>query len=130
MDDRLDGDRSVGADEEKVRQVVGNLVQNAIKYSPEGGEVRVVLRPTRTAIRIDVEDDGLGIAADEIAHVFEKFYRSSGHEGRSIEGTGLGLDIARELVQRMGGDLTATSTLGRGSTFSVRIPRVHESPAD
>lgn len=121
--DQLEGDNAMVADEGKLRQILGNLVQNAVKYSPDGGSVTVRVRHARASIEYQVTDEGLGIGAGDLERIFEKFYRSSAHEGRSIEGTGLGLYIARELARRLGGELHATSCRGDGSTFTLRVPR-------
>ena len=121
--DELDGDGILVADEGKVRQVLGNLVQNAVKYSPDGGTVTIAVRHRRASMEYEVSDEGMGIEADELERIFEKFYRSGSHEGRSIEGTGLGLYIARELARRLGGELRASSRPGQGSTFTLRVPR-------
>ncbi len=112
----------VAADADKLRQVLANLVENAIKYSPEGGPVRVVLSATDGHGRIEVSDRGLGIPLDAQTHVFEKFFRVDAALLRGIGGSGLGLFISRELVERMDGRLTLRSRLGEGSTFTVELP--------
>jgi len=110
------------ADEDKLRQVLLNLVDNAIKYSPDGGEVTVELASDGGCVRVEVRDRGLGIPPPEQERVFEKFYRLDPALTRGVGGSGLGLYISRELVERMGGSLSVRSTLGEGATFVVELP--------
>jgi PAS domain S-box-containing protein len=112
----------VAADPDKVRQVLTNLIDNAIKYSPDGGEVRLDLRDGGTTVVFAVTDHGLGIPAGEEERIFDKFYRLDPGLTRGIGGTGLGLYITRELVRRMGGSVSVSSREGAGSTFSVELP--------
>jgi PAS domain S-box-containing protein len=112
----------VRCDEAKLRQVLVNLVENAIKYSPDGGEIAIELRAANGSVRLDVRDAGLGIPPDDHARVFEKFTRLDPGLSRGVGGTGLGLYIARELTERMGGEITVASAPGEGSTFTVELP--------
>jgi PAS domain S-box-containing protein len=112
----------VDADREKVRQVLVNLVENAIKYSPDGGRVEVAVEPHDDAVLFSVRDEGLGIPADEQSRIFEKFYRLDPHMTRGVGGTGLGLYICNELVGRMGGHIWVESTPGQGSSFLFELP--------
>jgi signal transduction histidine kinase len=114
----------VAADHDKVRQVLVNLVDNAVKYSPDGGSVQLGLEPTDGRVRFYVRDEGLGIPADEQKRIFEKFYRLDPDMTRGIGGTGLGLYICSELVRRMGGRIWVESTQNEGSTFSFELPSV------
>jgi PAS domain S-box-containing protein len=109
-------------DEEKLRQVLVNLVENAIKYSPQGESVVVELDTTEEDVEIAVTDQGLGIPAADQGRVFDKFVRLDPGLSRGVGGTGLGLYIARELVERMGGSIAVDSSPGKGSTFTVTIP--------
>jgi PAS domain S-box-containing protein len=111
-------------DEGLLRQVLSNLVDNALKYSPEGGliELRVADGPER--VRISVHDQGLGIPASEQERIFDKFYRLDADMSRGVGGSGLGLHIARELVEQMGGAISVDSAPGSGSTFTVTLPRM------
>jgi PAS domain S-box-containing protein len=109
----------VATDRDKLRQVLANVVANAIKYSPDAGRVEVRLEPRGTHLRVAVRDDGVGIPEREHELIFEKFYRVN---ESLIGGTGLGLYICRELVRRMDGRIWAESTEGRGSTFFVELP--------
>jgi PAS domain S-box-containing protein len=117
------GDRAVAlADEDKLRQVLVNLLDNAIKYSPDGGDVAVELAGGAGRVRLTVRDCGLGIPAGEQDRIFEKFYRLDPALTRGVGGSGLGLFISRELVSRMGGDLTVRSQPGEGAAFVVDLP--------
>ena len=111
------------ADPDKVRQVLVNLLDNAVKYSPDGGEVLVGLRADGGYVRFSVHDEGLGIPAPEQQRIFEKFYRLDPNLTRGVGGTGLGLYICRELVRRMGGRIwVESSRAARGSTFVFELP--------
>jgi signal transduction histidine kinase len=111
----------VSTDRDKLRQVLANLVGNAVKYSQGTGRVEVRLEPSRDHVRIAVRDEGVGIPRAEQERIFEKFYRLSGM-ARAVSGTGLGLYISRELVRRMGGRIWIESSEGIGSTFFVELP--------
>ena len=113
----------VAADRDKVRQVLANLVENAIKYSPDGGPVEVTVATEGTRVRFCVSDEGLGIPPAERERIFEKFYRLDPNLTRGVGGTGLGLYISRELVQRMGGRIWVAAPNGRGSMFVVELVR-------
>jgi signal transduction histidine kinase len=112
----------VAADPDKLRQVLTNLVDNAMKYSPDGGHVDVLVTRSGNRIRFRVRDEGLGIPLNEQARIFEKFFRLDPHMTRGVGGTGLGLYICRELVQRMHGRIGDNSDGARGSTFWVDLP--------
>ncbi|MBI2940455.1 MAG: PAS domain S-box protein [Chloroflexi bacterium] len=113
----------VRADPDRVLQVLTNLVGNAIKYSPEGGEVRVGARVSDGALVVTIRDEGLGLPAEAKPHLFEKFYRVDMSDRREIGGTGLGLAIAREIVAQHGGRVWAESPgPGQGSTFGFTLP--------
>jgi signal transduction histidine kinase len=113
---------TVHADEAKLRQVLVNLVENAIKYSPEGGNIQVRLEASNGNGRIDVRDPGIGIALGDQERIFEKFTRLDPGLTRGVGGTGLGLYITKELIARMGGTISVSSTPGAGSTFTVELP--------
>ena len=117
------GDRAVAlADEDKLRQVLVNLLDNAIKYSPDGGEVTVELNGGHGRVLLTVRDRGLGIPPGEEERIFEKFYRLDPALTRGVGGSGLGLFISRELVSRMGGSLAVRSQPGEGAAFVVDLP--------
>jgi PAS domain S-box-containing protein len=113
----------VAADPEKLRQVLGNLIDNAVKYSPGGGLVQIAIEGRGRRVRFTVTDEGIGIPPEESERIFEKIYRLDPELLQGIGGTGLGLYISRELVRRMGGAVWVESQLGEGSTFYVELPR-------
>lgn len=112
----------VHADPDKLRQVLANLVGNAVKYSPDGGVVEVTLEHREHHLCVLVRDRGLGIPEHEQERIFEKFYRLDPEMTRGVGGTGLGLYISRELVRRMNGRIAVDSREGEGSTFVVELP--------
>ena len=116
----------VVADPGQLYQVLVNLVDNAVKYSPGGGPVELSIANGDEAIRFTISDSGLSIPASEHRRIFEKFYRLDPDMTRGIGGTGLGLYICRELVRRMDGKIWVESTLGKGSTFVVELPAASE----
>jgi len=103
---------------------MGNLIENAIKYTPAGGSVYVNVRGDGDRVLINVTDTGIGISADDIHHIFQKFYRADNSDTRTIGGTGLGLYIVKQRVEAMGGKVWAESAFGEGSTFYVSLPRI------
>jgi two-component system sensor histidine kinase VicK len=112
----------VAADAEQLRQVLDNVIENAVKYSPNGGRVSVRLAPAGTHLRFAVADRGLGIPTAERSRIFEKFYRLDPGMSRGIGGTGLGLYICRELVRRVDGRIWVEPNGDQGSIFYVDIP--------
>jgi PAS domain S-box-containing protein len=112
----------VAADPDKVRQVLVNLLDNAVKYSPDGGLVEVRIEPADRVVRFTVSDRGLGIPSSEHARIFEKFFRLDPNLTRGVGGTGLGLYICRELVRRMHGRIGVESAEAAGSTFWFELP--------
>ncbi|HVM68343.1 MAG TPA: ATP-binding protein, partial [Gaiellaceae bacterium] len=117
----------VAADPGQLQQVLTNLVDNAVKYSPAGGTVSVRVANGGGTIRFAVADEGLGIPPKEQSRIFEKFYRLDPDMTRGIGGTGLGLYICRELVRRMDGQIWVESAVGEGSTFVVELPVAAEA---
>ncbi len=112
----------IAVDPHRLRQVLGNILDNAIKYSPEGGEILMAVSGNGDRVRFEVRDEGLGFPADERERIFERFHRLDPDQTRGIGGTGLGLYISRELVERMRGRIWADSEPGRGATFVVEVP--------
>ena len=115
----------IRCDEHKLRQVLVNLVDNAVKYSPEGGRVELRVRSANGSCLIEVADEGLGIPLEERDRIFEKFYRLDPQQTQGVGGSGLGLYICRELVERMEGHLRVESEPGKGSRFTVELPLRH-----
>jgi two-component system, OmpR family, phosphate regulon sensor histidine kinase PhoR len=112
----------VHGDSERTRQVLLNLIDNAIKYSPSGGQIDVRLTPVGDHLRFSVHDQGLGIPVGEQERIFDKFYRLDPDQRRGIGGTGLGLYICRELVRSMHGRIWVDSEPGKGTTFAFELP--------
>jgi two-component system phosphate regulon sensor histidine kinase PhoR len=120
----------VRAEREALRQVAGNLIDNAIKYTPPGGAVRVALAARGAVARLEVADTGIGLSPDDQERVFERFYRVDRARSRDVGGTGLGLSIVKNTVRGLGGDVGVQSRLGHGSTFWVELPCIPPPPAD
>jgi len=112
------------ADEEAIRQILDNLLDNAIKYTPAGGSVRLAGRASAGEVVLDVIDSGIGIPRDDLPRIFERFYRVDKARSREMGGTGLGLSIVKHLAQAIGGRVDVSSRLDEGSTFSVRLAEV------
>ena len=114
-------------DKDKIVALLVNLLGNASKYTPEGGRIGLVASCGDGFLTANVEDSGVGIAADELPHVFEKFFRSKDPRVQSETGTGLGLSLASEIARLHGGELTVKSVVEQGSTFTVSIPLRQEA---
>jgi len=112
----------VEGDPEKVDTIIGNLVTNAIKYSPRGGDIRCTIKVDERSAHLAVSDTGIGIGESDLPRLFQRFGRLERPETGSIEGTGLGLFLSRELARLQGGDITVASEVGRGSTFTLSLP--------
>jgi signal transduction histidine kinase len=112
----------VFGDPEELARVIDNMVDNAVKYTPEDGSVEVSMTVTDNEVSVDVTDTGIGISATDQAHVFSAFHRSTNPNALSVPGTGLGLPIAQRIAESHGGTLSVTSELGRGSTFRFTLP--------
>ena len=108
-------------DARRLRRVLANLVDNALKYSPEGGGIWFRIQPAGEWVSLEVQDEGIGIPAAELGRVFERFQRASNVEGR-IGGTGIGLASARHIVESHGGTIAVASAEGKGSTFTIKLP--------
>lgn len=121
---RVEGDRA------RLKQVVLNLLDNAIKYTPPDGEITVNVHVqdkgevARSVLMCSVQDTGEGIPPDDLPHIFDKLYRARRAKGRPVEGSGLGLTIAQQIIRAHGGDIVAQSEFGKGSTFTFTLPCV------
>jgi two-component system cell cycle sensor histidine kinase PleC len=113
----------VRADRARMRQVVLNLLSNAMKFTDATGRITLECIPNEVDVVIRVTDTGIGIPQDKLELVFEPFVQLDSTLTRKADGTGLGLAISRSFAREMGGDLTATSVVGEGSAFSLRLPR-------
>jgi two-component system sensor histidine kinase SenX3 len=118
-----DGDVSVVGDSFQLVSAVGNLVDNAVKYSDGRGTVIVGVTPSQDAVEISVTDSGIGIPASSLDRIFERFYRVDRSRGRTTGGTGLGLSIVRHIVHNHCGEVNVSSREGEGSVFVLRLPR-------
>jgi signal transduction histidine kinase len=117
---------TVVADERKVKQVVVNLLANAVKFTPDGGTVTLSAARENGQVRLAVHDTGIGIAAEDQERIFEEFQQASHQTEKSREGTGLGLSLSKRMVELHGGTITVDSTPGKGSTFTVALPLLKE----
>jgi two-component system phosphate regulon sensor histidine kinase PhoR len=110
----------VPADRDRVRQVITNIVHNAVKFTPAGGRITITSRLLEGSIVVDIADTGIGIPKEDSTRVFERFYK--GDKARAGEGTGMGLAIAKHVVEAHGGNIWVQSVEGKGSTFSFSLP--------
>jgi signal transduction histidine kinase len=109
-------------DEDRINEVLGNLLSNAFKFTDRGGTVELIVEGSENEVCLSVRDTGVGIAAEQLPHIFEKFFQASNQAYAAAKGTGLGLAIAREIVEAHGGTIRVESTLGMGTTFSITLP--------
>ncbi len=127
---RSSDDLMVRGNEAQLTMAVANLVDNAVAYSPPGTRVAISARPTADgrAVEISVSDQGIGIAEPEQTRIFERFYRVDPARSRATGGTGLGLAIVKHVATNHGGEVAVWSATGAGSTFTIRLPRIHVDP--
>jgi signal transduction histidine kinase len=116
-------------DQDRLREVVTNLFDNAVKYTPTG-KITIGLTGNREVVQLFVRDTGPGIPAEDLSHLFQKFYRVDNSATRTIGGTGLGLFICKEIIDMYNGRIWAESTLGSGSTFYINLPRISSQQAE
>jgi signal transduction histidine kinase len=114
-------------DPDRLKQLLLNLVSNGLKYTPEGGGVSLSLSRDDEWVRVDVVDTGIGIPAEDLPHIFDRFYRVDKARSRAMGGTGLGLSIAHWIAEAHGGQLSVVSEVGKGSTFTVKLPLAPET---
>jgi two-component system phosphate regulon sensor histidine kinase PhoR len=115
-------DTSIIADRTRIEQVVGNILDNAIKYSPHGGQVTIRLEEQNGIYQISIIDEGIGISQEYFDHIFERFYRVYNTSSHQYSGIGLGLYVARAIVDGHGGRIWFTDNQGMGSTFHFTLP--------
>ena len=116
-------------DTDKMTQVIDNILNNAIKYSPDGGKVTVTMQTTDTQLILSISDQGLGIPKKDLPLIFDRFYRVDKARSRAQGGTGLGLAIAKEIVKQHKGFIWANSEEGEGSTFTIVLPYENDNDA-
>ena len=114
---------TVYADPDKLSQVFVNLISNAVKYTPTNGTIDIVIKDSAKQVEIVISDNGIGIAEHDLAHVFDHLYRADLSRTRDTGGSGIGLSVAKAIVEAHGGQITAQSELGKGSVFSVYLPK-------
>jgi len=119
----ISGSASVHGDEESLEQVFSNLISNAINYNKPKGSVTISVKEEKEFMAIEIRDTGIGIAKEHIPLIFDQFYRVSRSESQKHKGTGLGLTIAKKIVDTHGGSIQVSSELGKGSTFTVLLPK-------
>jgi signal transduction histidine kinase len=119
-------DLFVRADPDALEKIVSNVVANAIKFTPPGGRIDISAVSENKMVMVRISDTGIGIPAEQLPHIFDRFYQVDGSATRRHQGLGLGLALVRELITRHGGDVTATSDTGQGTTFILRIPHALE----
>jgi signal transduction histidine kinase len=120
------GEPQLEGDETRLQQAVGNLVENALKYTRAGGWVRVSTRAENGRVVLTVADNGQGIPPDELPHIWDRYYRVEGRASGGPGGTGLGLAIAAGIVKAHGGQISVESELQHGTTFRIDLPRLSE----
>ena len=113
-----------------MREILDNLIDNALKYTPENGSIYVNVRGDGDRVLINVTDTGVGISSEDLSHIFQKFYRVDNSDTRTIGGTGLGLYLVKQRAEAMGGKVWAESAFGEGSTFFVSLPRLSQDEFD
>ena len=126
----IDGDiPPLNVDVNYIDQVISNLIDNAIKYTPSGGKVEVKVEDTEKAVKVSVKDTGIGIAKEDLPRIFERFYRGEKSRNLSLGGIGLGLSIVKHIVEAHGGKVGVESEIGKGSTFYFTLPKEWQKKA-
>ena len=117
------------ADHDKIHQIFTNFLSNAVKFTGEGGRVRIVGRAAGSSLEFEVSDTGIGIPPEKLGRIFEKFYQADSSDKRLYPGTGLGLAIVKMIVAALGGTVSVASEVGRGTTFTMTLPQAGAAPA-
>ncbi|KXH80601.1 cell wall metabolism sensor histidine kinase WalK [Sporosarcina sp. HYO08] len=123
-------DLFVEIDTDKMTQVIDNIISNALKYSPDGGNIRFRIKPLNEMIEVSISDDGMGIPKENVKRIFERFYRADRARSRALGGTGLGLAISKEMIKAHGGEIWAESEEGKGTTISFTLPFVQQEEGE
>jgi signal transduction histidine kinase len=121
------GDLLIKADPDALEKIVSNVIANAIKFTPPDGRIDIALKREEAFVTLTIADTGIGIPAEQLPHIFDRFYQVDGSATRRHQGLGLGLALVRELMTRHGGEVTATSATGHGTTFLLRFPHALEA---
>lgn len=120
---KIEADTSeINTDPELLKKAITNLLDNAIKYTPEGGKIEVITKTQDNNLFVTVKDNGIGIPAEDLPRIFERFYRVDKSRSREMGGTGLGLAIVKHIIQTLGGEVTVQSETNKGSTFTIKLP--------
>jgi signal transduction histidine kinase len=114
------------ADKDRINQVLMNLISNAVKYTPDGGEIRITVSETEDSAVLSIEDTGVGISEEEVPYIFERFYRADKSRNRMTGGSGIGLAIVKSIVTAHGGSVDVESRLGKGSCFMITLPKMNQ----
>jgi len=114
--------REIQADKDRISQVMVNLISNAVKYTPEGGDIRITLSDAADSVVFDISDNGIGISEEELPYIFERFYRADQSRNRNTGGSGIGLAVVKSIVEAHGGTIMAASRLNEGSSFVITLP--------
>lgn len=122
-------------DAQRIEQLLDNLVENAVKYSPDGGAIQIRLWETGAWVHLTIADHGIGIPAADRPRIFDRFHRGSNVDDRRFAGMGLGLYLCQAIVVQHGGNITVTDTIPHGTTFHIQLPRepaggLRHEPAD
>lgn len=118
------GDRpNIFADRERINQVLMSLISNAVKYTPDGGEIKITILEAEDSVIFSIEDNGIGIPGSEIPYIFERFYRADKSRNRMTGGSGIGLAIVKSIVEAHGGIIDVESRLSRGSCLIITLPK-------
>jgi len=120
--------KQIQADPKNIQEIFNNIISNAIDYSPEGGRVNVIAKGLGEYMEIKVEDTGVGIAPEELAKIFDKFYRVKHPKTREVIGTGLGLSIVKGVVEAHQGTIDVESEVDRGTSFRILLPIINLEP--
>jgi two-component system sensor histidine kinase BaeS len=128
LETEIESGLMVEGDSELLRQAIDNLIRNALQYTPAGGLIQVRAKAQGDKALVEVSDTGVGIAAESIAQIFDRFYRTDRSRARQTGGMGLGLSIVKAVTERHGGTVSVTSSVGRGSRFCVYLPLKKAEP--